>query len=203
MSHRDSSDRLRRRIAVDAARLMADSGQRNFNAARGKAAARYGIDDERDLPSNAQIDEALREHQALFDDGHPALLVELRRAAAEAMRFFAAYEPRLVGAVLDGSADGHSAICLHLFCDGATEVIVFLMDHGIRFVEASRRLRYGGTDQRDYPVLKFAAGGHAIDLTLFDRDELRQAPLDRVSHRPMKRASLATVQALLDDMNPA
>lgn len=203
MSRRDNAEQLRRRMAVDAARLMADSGQRNFNAARVKVAARHGIDDERALPSNAEIDDALREHQALFEADHPALLQELRRTAADAMHFFAAYEPRLVGAVLDGSADEHSAISLHLFCDGATEVIVFLMDQGIRFVEASRRLRYGGSDQRDYPVLKFAADGHSVDLTLFDHDELRQSPIDRVSNRPMRRANRAAVLALLDDVNPA
>lgn len=199
MSRRDSSEQWRRRIAVDAARLMAETGQRNFNAARNKVAQRLGVDDERLLPSNAEIDDALREHQALFDPDHDALVQELRRVAVQAMGFLAAFEPRLVAAVLDGSADEHSAISLHLFCDGATEVIVFLMDHGIRFVEASRRMSYGGSDQRDYPVLKFAADGHAIDLTLFDRDELRQAPLDRISGRPMRRANLAAVQALLND----
>ena len=41
------------------------------------------------------------------------------------------------------------------------------------------------------------AGGTSIDLTVLPYDLLRQAPLDRISGRPMQRATLAAVEALL------
>lgn len=192
---------MRRRIAVEAARLISETGQRDFHAAKRKAAQRLGIGDETALPSNQEIDAALREHQSLFQPGHENLLHEMRAAAAEAMRFFSRFQPRLVGAVLDGSADLLSAISLHVFAESSTDVIVFLLEQGIDFSEGSRSLRYGVEDQRDVPVVRFAVDGHAYDFSVFGIDDLRQAPLDRVSGQPMRRAARNTVLGLLDEID--
>ena len=62
-----------------------------------------------------------------------------------------------------------------------------------------RRLRYGRDEQPEYPVLLFAADKLPFDLTVLPRDALRQAPLDRTDDRPMRRASMAQVQSLLDE----
>jgi hypothetical protein len=48
-------------------------------------------------------------------------------------------------------------------------------------------------------VYLFSADDVAMDLTLMPLDGLRQAPMDRVGERPMKRAGLAAVQALLQE----
>jgi len=113
------------------------------------------------------------------------------------MRFFARFEPRLVGSVLDGTADKHSAICLHLFSDTLEEVAGFLHEQGIPYEEQNRRLRMTHDAQQDYPVLLFSADEVAIDLTVLPRDAIRQAPLDRTGERPMRRASLAALEELL------
>ena len=55
----------RRRIAVEAARLIADQGMRDYHAAKLKAASRLGFSPDVDLPRNAEIESALREHQRL------------------------------------------------------------------------------------------------------------------------------------------
>lgn len=188
----------RRRIAVEAARLISESGLRDYRQAKLKAAARLGIRDEADLPRNDEIEDALREHQRLFRAGdHAANLQRLRATAREAMRFLHAYEPRLVGAVLDGSADEHSAVCLHLYTDQPREVLAFLMEQGIPFEEQTRHLRVDRETTRDAPALVFGADGTPIDLTVLPYDLLRQAPLDRIDGRPMQRATLAAVEALL------
>lgn len=199
MARNRQGEHTRRRIAVEAARLISETGQRDFHAAKRKAAARLGIGDDMALPSNQEIDAALREHQSLFQPDHENLLRELRSAAAEAMHFFAGFQPRLIGAVLDGSADAHSAISLHVFAGSSTDVIVFLLEHGIDFSEGSRQLRYGPDDQREVPVVRFAADGHAFDLSVLGVDDLRQAPLDRVSAQPMQRAARNHVLALIDN----
>ena len=187
----------RRRIAVEAARLIADEGLRDYHEAKRKAASRLGAFDEAALPRNSEIEDALREHQRLFQSGsQPAQLRRLRGAAIEAMRFLARFEPRLVGAVLEGTADAHSAVHLHLFCDDAREVIAFLADRRIPFEEDTKTLRLDGANERDLPALRLDADGVAVELVLFDVDGLRQAPLDRVSAKPMRRANLATVEAL-------
>ena len=114
------------------------------------------------------------------------------------MRFLASFEPRLVGAVLEGTADAHSAVCLHVFSDDAGRVALFLREHGIPF-EQRRRAACASTatSSAKYPVLLFAADELPFDLTVLPRDALRQAPLDRIDERPMRRASLAAVEELL------
>ena len=189
---------LRRRIALEAARLISENGLRDYRQAKLKAAARLGVFDEAGLPSNREIEDALREHQRLFHgNDHAATLRRLREAACEAMCFFARHEPRLVGAVLEGTADAHSAVCLHLYSDQPETIIAELHESGIPFEEQSRTLRLDRDSTREFPVLALDAGGTPIDLTLLPYDLLRQAPLDRVSGKPMQRGSLSALQALL------
>jgi hypothetical protein len=188
----------RRRIAVEAARLIAEGGLRDYRQAKLKAAQRLGIFDDLSLPKNGEIEDALREHQRLFRaNDQPETLRSLREAALEAMRFFADFEPRLVGPVLDGTADEHSAVCLHLHDDGGDRVAVFLQERGIPYEERTRRLRLERETTADVPVFVFSAGDSAIDITVLPYDRLRQAPLDRIDEKPMRRANLAAVEELV------
>jgi hypothetical protein len=190
----------RRRIAVEAARLISEGGLRDYGRAKAKAAAQLGVFDEASLPKNSEIEDALREHQRLFHaDDQARSLRRLREVAREAMRFFARHEPRLVGAVLEGTADEHSAVCLHLYSDRPEDIAIQLLGNGIPYEEQSRRVRLDRETSRDFPVLLFSAEDTAIDLTLLPYDLLRQAPLDRITEKPMQRASLAALEALLTD----
>ena len=194
----DRTQRNRLRIAQEAARLMSEHGIRDFHHAKLKAAERLGVLDAQALPRNHEIEQALREHQRLFHaDSQPQLLRQRRVAAVEAMRFLQRFEPRLVGAVLDGTADEHSAICLHVFNDDPEAVSLFLHEHGVPAETQTRRLRISRDEQAEYPVLLFAADALPFDLTVLPHDALRQAPLNRIDDKPLRRAPLATVEALL------
>jgi hypothetical protein len=196
-----AQDRLQRnrlRVAQEAARLMSEHGIRDFHHAKIKAAERLGILDAQALPRNNEIEEALREHQRIFHaDSQPQLLQERREAAVEAMRFLERFDPRLVGAVLEGTADAHSAVCLHLFSDSPESVVLFLEERGVPITQQTRRLRVTRDEQQEYPVLLFAADGLPFDITVLPRDSLRQPPLDRIDEKPMRRSSLAAVEELL------
>ncbi len=192
------SDELRRRVALEAARLISEHGIRDFHLAKRKAAERFNLAYDTHLPKNREIEDALREHQRLFQtDAQPAHLRRLRETAAEAMRFFARFEPRLVGAVLDGTADRHSAICLHLFSDAPEAIAGFLQERAIPHEQRSRWLRMNPNTQREFPVLLFTADDAPIDLTVLPCDAIRQAPLDRIDAQPLRRASLAALEDLL------
>lgn len=195
---------LRQQLAVEAARIISEQGIRDFGLAKRKAAERLGIQDDFALPSNREIDSALRQHQSLFQSlEQPRWLRERRLAAVEAMRFFAAFEPRLVGAVLDGSADQHSAVCLHLFCRHRSDVENWLLDRRIPFEADERRIRLDAERDASVPVLRLVADDIAFDLSLFDVDAVRQAPLDRITEKPMQRAGLEHVLRLLaEDATP-
>ena len=196
-----AQDRLQRnrlRVAQEAARLMSEHGIRDFHHAKIKAAERLGILDAQALPRNNEIEDALREHQRIFHaDSQPQLLQERREAAAEAMRFLERFDPRLVGAVLEGTADTHSAVCLHVFSDTPESVVLFLEERGVPITQQTRRLRITRDEQKEYPVLLFAADGLPFDITVLPRDSLRQPPLDRIDEKPMRRASLTAVEELL------
>ena len=188
----------RQRLAIEAARLMLEGGIRDFHQAKLKAAARLGEHDEGALPRNREIEEALRDYQRLFQsDQQPQGLRTRREAAARAMSYLARFDPRLVGAVLEGTADEHSAVSLHLFDDDSDGVAHFLSESGIPFEQRARQLRLDRERSAEFPVYLFSAEDLPFDLTVLPRDALRQAPLDRSGDRPMRRASLSALQALL------
>jgi hypothetical protein len=188
----------RRRIAIEAARLISETGLRDYRQAKQKAAARLGIFDETSLPKNAEIEDALREYQRLFQGDATADALQRRREAAlHALDFFAAFDPRLVGPVLEGTADANTPVALQLYSDDARAVARFLEEHGIPAEARGRRLRLDRERDFDAEVWLFAADGLAFDLTVLPGDALRQAPLSPVDEKPMRRASAAQLRALL------
>lgn len=196
--HAQTRTRERRhRLAHEAARLMAEGGLRDFHQAKLKAAERLGIHDDASLPRNREIEDALREYQRLFQRDGAALLRARREAAMRAMAFFGEFEPRLVGAVLDGTADGHTPITLHLHSDDAEAVARFLDTHRIPATSRSRRFRLDREREATFPVWVFSAEGFTFDLTVLPLDILRQAPLASVDDKPMRRASSSQLRQLL------
>ncbi len=197
-AHAETIIRERRhRLAVEAARLMAEGGMRDFHQAKTKAAQRLGIFDDASLPSNREIEEALREYQRLFQRDNVHGLRQRREAALRALDFFQVFDPRLVGPVLEGTADARSPVALHLHSDDADAAPRFLDQHGIPAEARSRRLRLDREREGDFPVWLFSAEELAFDVTVLPRDVLRQAPLSGVDQKPMKRASIAQLRLVL------
>src|SRR5258708_9815798 len=101
-SRRDAN--LRRHIAYIAARLMAEDGVGDYAAAKLKAARQAGLADADLLPDNAEIEEALREYQGLYQkDEQPARLRRLREGAVKVMREFHAFRPALRRSLVSGT----------------------------------------------------------------------------------------------------
>ena len=198
-THAQTRTRERRQhLAHEAARLMAEGGIRDYHQAKLKAAQRLGIHDDASLPRNREIEDALREYQRLFLGRDQAAEVRLRReAAVRALEFFQAFEPRLVGPVLEGTADAHSPVALHLHSDDADAVPRWLDEHGIPAQLRSRHLRLDRAREDDVPVWLFSAEDLSFDVTVLPLDVLRQAPLSAIDEKPMRRASLTQLRTLL------
>jgi hypothetical protein len=200
MSKRDipRAELLRRALAQEAARLMAEQGIDDFLLAKRKAAERLGATDASVLPRNTEIEAALAEHHRLFEgEMHASALADLRRTALNTMRLFREFEPRLVGAVLSGTASAHSEINLHLFADTPETVALKLLDEDIPHHAAERRLRYEPGRVVAYPAFRFVAGNQPIDVVVFPVDGIRQSPSSPVDGKPMRRADAVELQALL------
>ncbi|TKR30741.1 hypothetical protein FCE95_11620 [Luteimonas gilva] len=188
----------RRRLAHEAARLMAEGGIRDFHQAKLKAAHRLGIHDDASLPRNREIEDALREYQRLFlGDSLTAGLRTRREAALRALEFFADFDARLVGPVLDGTADPNSPVMLQLYTDDADAVPRFLEEHRIPAESRTRHVRLDRERGDVFPVWLFSAEELTFDVTVLPADVLRQAPLASVDEKPMKRASASQLRQML------
>ena len=189
----------RQQVAHEAARLMVESGIRDYQLAKRKAALRLGLGDSRDLPRNDEIEREREAYQRLFGDEERARHVgALRRHALEAMRLLDPFGPRLVGPVLSGSADRHSEICLHLFSDPPEDVAMFLLDRGIVHDQGEARVRFQADGHERLPAFRFLAGETQVELVVFSARARRRTPLSPVDGRPMRRAKLAEVAALVE-----
>lgn len=194
-SQRDSQ--RRGELAREAARLMVEGGIRDYALAKRKALERLHLPASTPMPRNQEIEDAVFEYQRLF--GGPSQsqsLRGLRQTAAEAMREFNAFRPRLVGPVLSGSADENSVVCLHLFAESTEEVGWYLMDRGIPHRDTEQRLRMSSGSVERVPGFSFLAGEVPVELLVFSGRKRRQTPISPVDGRAMRRASLAEVEAL-------
>lgn len=193
-----NNERARLLVAQEAARIIVNHGIRDYRVAKQKAAQRLGLDSRRSLPGNAEVERALSEHHSLFGgERHADVLFEMREAALAAMQLLAAYSPRLVGPVLNGTADHNSAVNLHVFSDHAEAVAATLDEHDIPYRSYERRLK-SRRDQVDvYAGFEFGVHAAAIQATVFPVDGIRQAPLSPIDGRPMERADEQRVRTLI------
>ena len=202
MSRRDRGNAAQWRVAYEAARIMAEQGESDFDRARRKAAVRTGVLDRRSWPTNEAIHEALLTQRRLFvDDALADDLRRLRRDALAAMYSFQAFGPRLVGPLLHGSGQAEQGVQLCLYAERPEEVVFALMDQHIPWHERERSFRYGDGERRTHPVFRFLAGGTPIELVVLPRHALRHPPLDPLTERPVRGADRAELERLLNQGN--
>ena len=192
-------DRARQMVAQEAARLIVDGGMRDYRAAKIKAAERLGLRNRGSLPGNAEIEEAVGAHHKIFGgDEHAAFLAAMRETALAVMRLLSDFEPRLVGPVLNGTADDHSAVNLHVFADSPEVVAFALADQGFQYRAYERRLKSRQGQPEVYAGFRFRHADATVEATVFPFDGIRQAPISPIDGRPMRRADVRAVEGLLD-----
>jgi hypothetical protein len=189
---------MRIRIAQLAARLMAEDGIQDYAQAKRKAARQLGAADTHSLPTNAEVEAALRTYQSLYQGAEQAeRLATLRRQACVVMRLLARFNPYLTGSVLEGTAARHSDVNLLLYTDSDKDVELFLLNAQIPYQRGEKRYRFGDS-HRVVPVFTIQHGGPAfVHLAVFPTDAVRQSPRSPVDGRAQARARLADVEALL------
>src|SRR3569833_1769661 len=191
--------RMRQSIAIEAARIMSEEHLTDFYKAKHKAAARLGAADTRNLPRNDEIERALVEYQRLFRaDSQPAKLKALRETALHAMHLLARFKPRLVGAVLRGTADEHSEITLHVYADTPEEPALFLMEQHIPYQHVDKRLSLASGEPAIYPAYRFLAEETPLLLVVLPPIAARQAFKSEVDGRPLQRANAEELRVLLE-----
>ena len=193
------SERERRVVAQEAARIIVNHGIRDYRLAKQKAADRLGMNNRGSLPGNTEIEAAVAEHLQIFGgESHEDHLRLMRVAALSAMELLSTHSPRLVGPVLVGTADENSAVNLHVFADSAETVAMELADMGISYRPYERRLKSRRGQIELYSGFEFHHSNTAIQVTVFPVDGIRQAPMSPIDGKPMKRVDTNAVQQLLE-----
>lgn len=186
-------DRTRASICSTAARLIAEDGISDYSQAKKKALRHLGLPENTALPSDAEVDEALRNWQTVFMGDEQAEIIEhLRRKAAELMCILQDFRPYLTGSVLDGTAGRYAEIDLQLFADSAKEVEIFLLNAGIPYTHATPR------SERAEAVLVVESDDAIANLVIYPSLDERISPKGR-DGKTRERARLPAVLRLLPD----
>lgn len=197
MSRNSERNDARAQIAYLAARIMAEDGVEDYGLAKKKAARQAGIADARQLPGNDEIDQALKAYRDIYQaDDHREQLVELREIAVRAMIELDAFNPHLVGAVLNGNAGKYAGIELQLFTDDAKAVEMFLLDRGIAY-QAGQVSLYCGETRITVPSFTLSDDGAQIELAVFSPRDARMPLKTSPNGKAIERAKLPAVEELL------
>ncbi|NWG38473.1 MAG: hypothetical protein HXY27_00695 [Hydrogenophilaceae bacterium] len=183
---------MRRRIAHEAARLLAEDGGLDYGFAKRKAARQLGAADSRNLPDNREVEEALRSYHSLYQGQEQRdRLAFLREIAVEYMEKFADFDPHLTGPVMNGTAGRHSEVNLQLFTDNEKELEFFLMNMKTNFKRSEIRF-----DGQIYPHYSLQDSRASIELTVYPTNDLRQMPRHQ-ANGTLRRIRLPQVRMLL------
>jgi hypothetical protein len=190
---------MREQLAHRAARIMAEDGIQDFALAKRKAARQAGVPATRHLPTNEEVEQALRSYLSLYQNAeHRARLCFLRAEAVRAMRELSRYNPHLVGSVLSGSAGRYSDINLQLFTDSVKEVELYLLQQQMEYRPGDTRL-YVGDQLRTLPCFVLSGGEAVVTLTVLPANDVRCNVRRTPEGRVIERARLDGVIALLAD----
>lgn len=192
-----NNKQMRERIAHLAARLMAVDGIDDFALAKRKAARQTGAPDTRNLPSNDEVEHALRAYQQLYQaDEQRQRLRYLRQQARDMMAMLARFDPFLSGAVLSGSAGKYSDIDLLLFTDSMKDVEMFLLERRLAYRSAERRIHIGD-EARGVPSFAVSTDDADFDITVFAPRDLRSQIRSTPEGRPLERVRIDWLDAAL------
>jgi hypothetical protein len=195
-------EHLRMEIAMAAARMIAEDGTDYATAKRKAAKLILGNSKTHGdvMPDNAQVEAEVREYQALFmGDEQPARLKALRLLAGELMQTFERFHPRLVGAVVNGTAGEHTDIHIQLFPESSKDVAVFLLNADVDYVVGET----AHTKQRGEFVetYSFMWKNEGVHLTIYEPDDVRSASKTGNGHT-QEYLNLRMLKALLTEDDP-
>lgn len=187
----DSVTQIREEIASLAAKFIAEEGA-EYGAAKRRAVKQLLGNQKLNgniLPDNAQIEQQVREYQAIFfADSQPARLLHLRQLAAVLMQELNAFNPYVIGAVLNGTAGEHSDIYLQLYTDNSKDVAIYLLNLGVDYEVSEHQGKRGEALE----TLSFIYKNEGVHLLVHDIDDLRHTDKN-------ERANLSNLLTLIEN----
>ena len=130
----DRSNNNRSIVAARAAEIIMEEGITDYLFANRNAAKYLGLLSNDNLPSNHEIDKALKDYQNIFqEEVDSEIIVKIKNEAISIMDLFKDFNPHLTGQLLDGLIPKFPKIQISLFTDNLKEVEYILLNNNITF----------------------------------------------------------------------
>ncbi len=196
--------KVRRQIAMLAARLMYDREESEYFTAKRKAAKRLGVEYKyrpKDLPSNAEIRDQIGALAFVYEgDRRDENLLQMRLEALRMMRRLSAFRPRLIGSVLTGHVRKGSDVDIHVFSDNASAVTAVLDEEHLPYtVEHKRVIKHN--EERVFTHVH-VRDRFDFELTLYGSDKFNYPFKSSITGKLIERATVPELEALLRQENP-
>jgi predicted HD phosphohydrolase/predicted nucleotidyltransferase len=191
--------RIRRQIALVAARLMYEREESEYFTAKRKAARQLGVEYRfrpKDLPSNREIRDQIQALANLHEGEQRAEnLRAMRLDALRMMRLLGVFYPKLIGSVLTGHVRKGSDIDIHVFTDHPSAITTVLEEEQFQFqVERKRVIKQN--EERHFTHVHIS-GRFNFELTLYSLDKRNYGFISSITGRAIEKATVAELQELI------
>ena len=130
----DSANNNRSIVTSRAAEIIMEEGVTDYLFAKRKAAKFLGLLTNDNLPSNHEIDNALKAYRNIFQEQVDSeTIVKIKKEALNIMTLFKDFNPHLTGQLLEGLIPKFPKIQINLFTDNLKEVEYILLNKNIVF----------------------------------------------------------------------
>jgi predicted nucleotidyltransferase len=193
-----SSDKVRRQVAWEAARLMYTREVSEYLPAKLKAARRVARGDFKpsDLPSNSEIRDQVQIWANLHEgEQRTENLRDMRLEALRMMRVLRTFRPRLIGSTWTGHVRRGSDIDLHVFSDSIEAVAAALDAEGFSYEIERKRVRKLGREQTFVHI--HVADQFPFELTIYAANMAHYVFKSSITGKAIERASIAELEQFL------
>lgn len=139
------SKHSRLQVAHKAAQIMAEEGINDYAFAKHKAAKYFGFTEKKELalPSNDEINLAIKEYQKIFlDPLSQENLSLLRLEALKIMEDLNRFNPYLISFIDENTSYPTTKTLIHLYTDNTKELELFLLNKSINYKSSHKKYYY-------------------------------------------------------------
>jgi len=196
-----NNSKLRRAIAVDAAKLMYQGSEKEYFTAKRKASRRYGVNfkyQPQDLPSNSEIKDQVQLLAEMFEgENRYFRLTAMRYQALEIMKILRRFHPKLIGSVLKGHIRKGSDIDIHVFSDSIYDITMLLEGEGY-WCEVERKRVIKHNEERVFTHVHLDVDGQDIEITVYEADKKNFPFKSSITQDIMETATIDELEELLE-----
>ena len=193
-----ATEKLRRQITYEAARMMYERRETEYYRAKMKAGRRicHGWVKPSDLPSNAEIRAEIQRMAWMFEgEARFDKLREMRVEAYRLMHMLKHCKPKLIGSTLTGHVRQGSDIDIHVFAANTDAVTNSLDEEGLEYDIEHKHVRKHGEERLFTHI--HVRDRFPIELTLYMPDKANYVFKSSITGKAMERVSLAQLEEFL------